>query len=127
MTEKNIKYYLDLDYPIVVYTDIENGRKIYIAEIPDLPGCSAYAESIDKALDELMNAKKVWIETSLKKNLSIAEPVEEDMYSNRVLLRMHTSLYMYLDWEARKNNLSLNQYITQLCWNEINRQQNKGD
>lgn len=112
--KKNLQYYLNLNYPITIDTDEDNGRKIYIAEIPDLPGCSAYAESTDKALTELQDAKKAWIEASLKRNLSIPEPVQEDLYSGKFLLRIPTRLHMNLAKEAEKNNLSLNQHVRQL-------------
>ncbi|NUM54489.1 MAG: type II toxin-antitoxin system HicB family antitoxin [Candidatus Hydrogenedentes bacterium] len=49
------------DYPITIFPSVEDEG--WIAEIPDLPGCSAFGESPEEALREVLAAKRLWIET----------------------------------------------------------------
>ncbi|WP_273039079.1 type II toxin-antitoxin system HicB family antitoxin [Iningainema tapete] len=37
VAERTLDYYLNLNYPITLYPDTEEGG--YVAEIKDLPGC----------------------------------------------------------------------------------------
>ncbi len=39
-----------------------NDDQVFVAEVPELPGCSAHGESHDVALDNVNEAMKFWIE-----------------------------------------------------------------
>lgn len=109
--KKEIAYYMDLDYPITVETYTEDEEVHYSLEIPDLPGCGAEAKNLDEALKKLQDAKELWISASLKRKLPIPEPVSEDDFSGKLLLRIPTKLHMALAKQAKREELSLNQYI----------------
>ncbi len=48
------------DYHInIFYSEEDEG---YIADIPDLPHCSAFGATPDEALREVMKAKTAWLE-----------------------------------------------------------------
>ena len=50
------------DYHInVFFSEDDNG---WIAEIPDLPGCSAYGDTPEQAVAEVGIAKVAWLETA---------------------------------------------------------------
>ena len=50
------------DYHInVFYSEEDEG---YIADIPDLPHCSAFGISPEEALHEVLQAKKAWLEAA---------------------------------------------------------------
>ena len=50
------------DYHInIFYSEEDEG---YIADIPDLKACSAFAEKPDQALEEVLAAKKSWLEAA---------------------------------------------------------------
>ena len=49
-------------YPINIDYDAEDGD--YIATVPDLPGCSAFGETPEEALQEVLKAKEAWIESA---------------------------------------------------------------
>lgn len=108
---KNLKYYLSLNYPISVETYTENGETGYALEIPDLPGCGASGKTVDEAMKNLEDAKELWISASLKRKLPIPEPVSEDDFSGKFLLRIPTKLHMALAKQAKKTGVSLNQYV----------------
>ncbi len=46
----------------------------YIAEIPDLPGCSAFGETPERAVAEVVVAKQAWIEAAADAGRPIPEP-----------------------------------------------------
>ena len=109
---KKLDYYLNLNYPITIdkFTDYD-GKIKYVTEIPDLPGCSSYAEELDEALKKLEDAKISWIEVSLARNLEIPEPVTENKFSGKFLLRIPAKLHKQLTIKASRDGLSLNQFI----------------
>ena len=47
------------DYHINVFYSDEDGG--YIADIPDLPACSAFGETPEEALRQVLEAKRAWI------------------------------------------------------------------
>jgi predicted RNase H-like HicB family nuclease len=60
------------DYHIhVFYCEDDKG---YIADIPDLVYCSAFGESPEEALQEVLKAKKAWLAAAKKASKPIPEP-----------------------------------------------------
>ena len=112
LQKMDLKYYLNLNYPITIekYTEYD-GREYFAAEIPDLPGCGAEGKTVDEALKKLEEAKKAWIEVSLERGLEIPEPATEDQFSGKFLLRIPAKLHRQLALKAKRENTSLNQYI----------------
>ena len=118
--KKDLSYYLSLDYPIMINKEIDLGKTYFVAEIPDLPGCGAHGETIDAAMKSLDEARRLWIEVSYEKGLDIPEPVSEDEFSGKFLLRVPPRLHMELSKNAEKENMSLNQYIRNTLERNIN-------
>jgi len=46
----------------IFYSEDDRG---YIADIPDLKFCSAFGKTPEKALAEVMTAKKIWLEAAI--------------------------------------------------------------
>ena len=60
------------DYHInIFYIDEDEG---YIADIPDLEFCSAFGESPEEALRNVLAAQKLWIEAARGSNKPIPKP-----------------------------------------------------
>jgi predicted RNase H-like HicB family nuclease len=60
------------DYHInIFYSDEDEG---YIADIPDLPGCSAFGNSPEEALKEVGKAKKAWLDVSRAQKKKVPSP-----------------------------------------------------
>lgn len=60
------------DYHInIFFSDEDNG---YIADIPDLKNCSAFGNSQDEALNNVLTAKKAWLESAKKNNVPLPAP-----------------------------------------------------
>ena len=60
------------DYHInIFYSEDDEG---YIADIPDLKFCSAFGETPEEALKELLIAQKLWLEEAKNSNIEIPPP-----------------------------------------------------
>jgi antitoxin HicB len=112
--KRDLKYYLRLKYPILLTESEDNGVPYIEAEIPELPGCGSYGVSRTEALERLNKAKRNWIKARLKRNLPIPEPVSEEDFSGKFLLRITPELHRLLAKGARDECLSLNQYIRKI-------------
>ena len=60
------------DYHVNVFYSDEDGG--YIADIPDLKHCSAFGETPEEALREVLKAKEAWLEAARNRNDAIPEP-----------------------------------------------------
>ena len=63
-------------YPINIFYSEEDG--CYIAEAPDLKGCTAVGDTPEEALKELQIAIKNWLEITQEKGMPIPEPSRLD-------------------------------------------------
>ena len=55
----------------IFYSEEDEG---YIAVVPELPGCSAFGETEEKALEEVKAAMELWLETAKKEGREIPQP-----------------------------------------------------
>lgn len=109
-TTKSLEYYLGLKYPIEVVED--DGA--WVASIPDLPGCHSFGDTVEQAVENVQKTKSLWIEGQYEAGASIPEPIEEDQYSGRFVLRIPKVLHRSLAYEAKKQGVSLNHYASHL-------------
>jgi antitoxin HicB len=54
-----LEYYLLLKYPMSLYPEKDGG---YTVILPDLPGCLAQGDTLEKALENINEARELWIE-----------------------------------------------------------------
>jgi len=109
---QSLDYYLNLKYPITIYPEEEGG---YTALVKDLPGCMTQGETLVEVMENIEEARELWIETVYqtgKKDIPL--PSTENEYSGRLLLRMPKSLHRRLAEGAEKEGVSLNQYVLSL-------------
>lgn len=105
---KKLEYYISLNYPITFYRDPEGG---YVAEIEDLPGCLTEGDSLQEALQGIVNARRAWLGTALEDGLEIPLPRNEEQYSGKFITRLPKYLHRQLVERAKREGVSLNQYI----------------
>ena len=60
------------DYHINIFYSEKDGG--YIADIPDLKGCSAFGDSPEEAAKEIQLAKEEWIAAAREANIPIPRP-----------------------------------------------------
>lgn len=56
----------------IFYSSEDDG---YIAIVPELPGCSAFGETEEDALNEVKIAMELWLETAEKEGREAPEPL----------------------------------------------------
>ncbi|MBM3238631.1 type II toxin-antitoxin system HicB family antitoxin [Candidatus Poribacteria bacterium] len=61
------------DYHINVFYSEKDGG--YIADIPDLKHCSAFGETPEEALQEVLKAKGAWLEAARANGKPIPAPI----------------------------------------------------
>jgi len=71
---KDLTYYLSLPYSILLTPLSEEDGGGWFVEIPELPGCMSDGESQQEALENIKDAKKLWLESSLIHGDPIPEP-----------------------------------------------------
>jgi len=114
---KNLEYYMALPYRIEIHPIPEDQGGGYEACIPELGRYAVVGdgETIEEALANLETVKKDRLSAYLEEGLVIPEPdPEEAAYSGRFLVRIPKYLHRELALNARKNGVSLNQFITAL-------------
>ena len=60
------------DYHINIFYSEEDGG--YIADIPDLEACSAFGETPSEALQELQQAREIWLQAARAEGKPIPPP-----------------------------------------------------
>ena len=55
----------------IFYSNEDEG---YIADIPDLKNCSAFGETPNEALKQVLISQELWLEEAKNSNLSIPKP-----------------------------------------------------
>jgi antitoxin HicB len=98
-------------YPLNIFWSAED--KGFIAEAPDLPGCSAWGKTEAEAAREAQDAIAAWLQAAraAKRTIpkaSVAAPVSG--YSGKFLVRVPRSLHARLAREAEQQGVSLNQW-----------------
>lgn len=104
--------YLDLPYHITLVQDGEENGGKWVAAAEELPDCTSRADTAEEAIAGLKGAMADWIAVALKEGRDIPEPRSEATPSGRLLLRMPRTLHAALTKAAERENVSLNQFIT---------------
>ena len=109
MKRRDSKFYLDLRYPITIHPDPDGG---YVAEIEELHGCMTQAETLDEAFKAIEDARQLWIKTAYEEGQDIPLPRDTEEHSGKFMLRIPRSLHRNLVRAAKREGVSLNQYVT---------------
>jgi predicted RNase H-like HicB family nuclease len=66
-------------YEVIVYWDHEDD--IFVAEIPEVPGCMAHSASKSDAIENAERAAQLWIKTARDDGINVPEPRGKLMYA----------------------------------------------
>lgn len=108
---KPLGFYLDLRYPFTIYPAEEGG---FVAEVQELPGCMTQGETIEEVVEFIEDARRSWIEAAYQDGQDIPLPRTMEEFSGRFLVRLPKYLHRRLAEAARREGVSLNQYVTTL-------------
>ena len=109
---KTLNEYLALPYRMEIVEDREEGG--YVVSYPDLPGCLTCGETIESAVENARDAKRVWLEAALEEGVSIPMPDSLEDYSGQFKLRLPRSLHRALAEHSQREGISMNQYSVYL-------------
>jgi antitoxin HicB len=111
-TERSpLSFYLKLNYPITFYPDEDGG---FTVAVKDLPGCITQGDTSEEAFEMIAEARELWIESAYEYNDPIPMPSTDVEYSGKTILRMPKYLHARLAESAKREGVSLNQYLVAL-------------
>jgi predicted RNase H-like HicB family nuclease len=67
----------DLRYQVLLYWSKEDN--LFVAEVPELPGCMAHGETRQDALSSIQEAMQLWIDMALEVGNPVPEPREHGL------------------------------------------------
>lgn len=97
-----------IQYFIRIFWSEEDG--CYVAEVPELKGCSGLGETPDNALNEAVRSIRNWLEVAKKENVPIPKPIKRNR-TRRLNLRLPSEMIDKIKYEAKENDMSINQYF----------------
>ena len=109
---KTVDYYMELPYRMEIIPDKEEGG--FVATFPDLPGCITVGETIEAVVQNVVDAKRAWLEAELETGATIPEPEDLKEYSGQFKLRLPKSLHKQLAEYSKSEGVSMNQYCVYL-------------
>lgn len=112
MKTKTLNDYLSLPYRMEIIEDKTEGG--FTVSFPELPGCLTCGETIEAAVANAADAKKVWLEAALEEGIEIREPGSLENYSGQFRLRIPRSLHRTLAEHSKQEGISINQYCLYL-------------
>ena len=74
---KDIAYYMNLSYPILLVYDQEDDY--WIARIPDLPGCASDGANPNEAVENVADAQQAWIEVCIERDHEVPTPTSDSI------------------------------------------------
>ena len=67
-----------LDYPVRIEYENEDG--LFVADFPDLPGCSAMGSTVGETCENAQTAKVGWLRVTLEQGLPVPKPSKTGEY-----------------------------------------------
>ncbi len=97
-----------IDYLIRTFWSDED--QCYIAEVPELKGCSGMGLSPEKAIREAGKSIESWLKVAKQEGVVIPQPVGAK-HSSRLNLRLPEEIVDQVKRAAKERQMSLNQYV----------------
>lgn len=100
-------------YPFTVYKTEMNDHVFWIAKSLMLKGCVGQGDTQSKALKELEENEKSWMETAGDVGIEIPEVpiIDPNEFSGKITLRFSPTEHKKAAYYAKLEGISLNQYI----------------
>lgn len=111
--KRDLDYYKGLPYKIEITPIPEHLGGGYNASIPQFGKYALHADgdTIEEAINNLNEYKQHYIKRLLENDVAIPEPISEEEYSGKFVLRLEPWLHKIVKEKSKKEGLSLNQYI----------------
>lgn len=113
--KKDLSYYLNLPWTYTVETAHEQGQFFYIIRVAELPEICTDAPTLDEAMHLIKEPMTSILEFYLEDGQAIPEPKTEHAHKPRITYQGSIKKEDRLIYEAKKRNLSLNEYLNALA------------
>ncbi|MCL5884997.1 MAG: toxin-antitoxin system HicB family antitoxin [Deltaproteobacteria bacterium] len=107
------------DYPILVYQQEFDGKKMFVADFPDLKGCGHAAASRAVAIRKARELAEEWLRVAAEIGQAIPEPPREERFSGRFVVRISPQTHKALHRRAKADGVSLNALVNNICTEAI--------
>ena len=67
--------------PIVIYEPSDETEGKYMAEVPALPGCRVWGDSVSETLDFIRGMAEAFIDSYFEREIPLPEEVESSIYA----------------------------------------------
>jgi len=104
------KKYLNRPYNYLIKPIHDESGDYFHAAVLEFDGCQSTGETFQEAYANLMEAMEGWIETKLENGFPVPEPLNNERFSGRFVVRLPKSLHARLSTEAEQEGVSLNQF-----------------
>jgi len=96
--------------PYLIRTFWSEEDQCYVAEVPELKGCSGLGKTPERALREAYRSVENWLRVAKKEGVPIPTPVGAK-HSRRLNLRLPEEVVDAVKRAASERQMSLNQYL----------------
>lgn len=110
MDKKDIKHYMGLPYNYLIQPITDESGSYFYGRVLELDGCQSTGETFEEAYKDLQEAMEGWLEIKIEYGDFIPEPMVDEKYSGKFVVRIPKSLHRKLVIEAEQEGISLNQY-----------------
>lgn len=108
---KDLKYYLNLQWTYTVETDFADGKMYYIIRVNELPGICTDSENLEDGMRLIKEAMTGAFRLYMKNNEEIPEPIKEESCSGKIAYRTTRRRHYLLAREAKIKHKSLSKLI----------------
>jgi predicted HicB family RNase H-like nuclease len=124
MLNRDLKYYLSLDYKTIIEKVISDDESFYIAYATELGKYACYGKGKTQvdAINSFMGEKSEFIEYLFSSSETIPEPtVESERFSGFFNVRTSPIIHASLVSQAKEQDISLNLYLNQILSSAVER------
>lgn len=116
MSKKDLNYFLNLPFTIIIDHNFNDGEIEFVAYCNELGKFSCYGigRTTEEALKNFHEEKDSFITYLFESNKPIPEPIIENKYSGVFNVRTSPIIHSNLVKQAKENEISLNLYINQI-------------
>lgn len=107
------------NYHYVVNVIWSEEDKAYVAQAPELPGCSSHGATYETAIKNIQEAIESWIEGAKESGFKIPEPIATKKYSGKFIARVDPKTHRALSIKAETAGKSLNSLVNEILQREI--------
>lgn len=112
MAKAKSKKHQVLEYQVNISFDSRDN--IYVAQVPELEGCSTHGPTPEEALRMAREAIELWIETAREEGLEIPLPMSRRKFSGKFVVRTPVDLHATLAREALRRGKSMNELTIEI-------------